>query len=162
VTEIGDEELAIDALKWAGLLFEEARVAVFAMWEIELDGTKPILRLATAFFPTFGKTLAARSFRAPQRGRRPPVFVGRALRNPFSRRVQGRGYEPAHGSRLLFASNPWQSVLIHQDFVHDWLPWIHVTMGALAPYFEFISTVLWSAVWLNTKPIPAAALSKPL
>jgi hypothetical protein len=50
-------------------------------------------------------------------------------------------------------------VLIHQDFVHEWLPWIHVTMGALAPYFEFIGTVTWSAVWLNTKPIPAAALN---
>lgn len=50
-------------------------------------------------------------------------------------------------------------MLIHQDFVHDWLPWIHVTMGALAPYFEFIGTVPWSAVWLNTKPIPSAALN---
>jgi hypothetical protein len=58
-------------------------------------------------------------------------------------------------SRLI----PGQSVLIHQDFVHDWLPWIHVTMGALAPYFEFIGTVTWSAVWLNTKPIPAVALN---
>ena len=38
VAEIGDEELAIDALKRAGLLFKEARVAVFA-WDIELDGT---------------------------------------------------------------------------------------------------------------------------
>jgi hypothetical protein len=53
---------------------------------------------------------------------------------------------------------PGRSVLIHQDFVHEWLPWIHVTMGALAPYFKFIGTVAWSGVWLNTKPIPAAIL----
>jgi len=38
VTEVRDEELAIGALKRAGLLFEEARVTIFAMWDIEFDG----------------------------------------------------------------------------------------------------------------------------
>jgi hypothetical protein len=49
---------------------------------------------------------------------------------------------------------PGKSLLIHQDFIHPWLPWIHVTMGWLADYFEFIGTSLFgSAVWLNSRQI---------
>jgi len=49
---------------------------------------------------------------------------------------------------------PGRSVLIHQDFIHPWLPWIHVTMGFFADYFEFIGISRFSsAIWLNTRPI---------
>jgi hypothetical protein len=52
---------------------------------------------------------------------------------------------------------PGHSVLIQQDFVHELLPWLHVTMGLLKPYFRFLGVVgeSPSAVWLNTRKIPS-------
>ncbi len=52
---------------------------------------------------------------------------------------------------------PGHSVLIQQDFVHEWLPWLHVTMGLLKPYFRVLGVVgeSPSAVWLNTRKIPS-------
>jgi len=52
---------------------------------------------------------------------------------------------------------PGHSVLIQQDFVHEWLPWIHVAMGFFEPYFQFLGVVgeSPSAVWLNTRKIPS-------
>ncbi len=51
---------------------------------------------------------------------------------------------------------PGHSVLIQQDFVHEMLPWIHVTMGVFKPYFRFLGIVgdSPSGVWLNTRKIP--------
>ena len=51
---------------------------------------------------------------------------------------------------------PGHSVLLQQDFIHEWLPWIHVTMGLFEPYFQFLGVVGESptAVWLNTRKIP--------
>jgi hypothetical protein len=51
---------------------------------------------------------------------------------------------------------PGHSVLIQQDFIHEWLPWLHVTMGLFKPYFQFLGVVPGSpsAVWLNTRRIP--------
>jgi hypothetical protein len=60
VAEIGDEELAIGALKQAGLLFEEARVAVFAMWDIELDSTPRRRRQVGDFGEQLGRAPAQR------------------------------------------------------------------------------------------------------
>jgi len=49
------------------------------------------------------------------------------------------------------------SVLIHQDFIHEYLPWIHITMGLFEPFFQFIGVIgeSPSAVWLNTRTIPS-------
>ncbi len=49
---------------------------------------------------------------------------------------------------------PGRSVIVHQDFFFEWLPWIHVTMGHLAPYVEFLGGVSNSAVYLLKEPIP--------
>lgn len=44
-------------------------------------------------------------------------------------------------------------ILIQQDFVHEWLPWIHVYMGLLDDYFEHIGTYGSSTVYRLVKPI---------
>jgi len=50
---------------------------------------------------------------------------------------------------------PGHSVLIQQDFIHEWLPWLHVTMGLFQRYFQFLGVIPESpsAVWLNTRKI---------
>ena len=54
---------------------------------------------------------------------------------------------------------PGRSLLIHQDYIHPCLPYIKVTMGYLAEYFEYIgSTRINSAVWLLKKEIPQEIL----
>ena len=52
---------------------------------------------------------------------------------------------------------PGVSVVIHQDFVHESLPWIHVSMGLLSDYFDFVGVTGEfgpSAVYLCTKQLP--------
>ena len=49
VTEVSNEELAVDALKWTRLLLVEARIAVLAMGDIELDGAPGRRRQAGDF-----------------------------------------------------------------------------------------------------------------
>jgi hypothetical protein len=51
---------------------------------------------------------------------------------------------------------PRHSIVIQQDYLHEWLPWLHVTMGLFKPYFQFLGIVPGSpsAVWLNTRRIP--------
>lgn len=52
---------------------------------------------------------------------------------------------------------PGLSVVIHQDFVHESLPWIHVSMGMLSEYFDYVGVVGDfgpSAVYLCRKPLP--------
>jgi hypothetical protein len=58
-------------------------------------------------------------------------------------------------SRLI----PGRSVVIQQDFVHEWLPWLPITMGLFEPYFQFLGVIgeSPSAVWLNTRAIPDLA-----
>jgi hypothetical protein len=36
---------------------------------------------------------------------------------------------------------PGRSVVVQQDYVHEWLPWIHITMELLGDYFERVATV---------------------
>lgn len=60
-----------------------------------------------------------------------------------------------HVMREFFPSLvPQQSVLIHQDYVNEWLPWIHIGMELLADAFEFID---WaphgSAIFVPTRVI---------
>ncbi len=55
---------------------------------------------------------------------------------------------------------PGRTALVQQDYVHEWLPWIHVTMEILADCFEYQGWMPHAtAVFLNTKPIPAATLA---
>ena len=49
VTEVGNEELAEDALKWTRLLLVEARIAVLALGDVELDGAPGRRRQAGNF-----------------------------------------------------------------------------------------------------------------
>lgn len=52
-----------------------------------------------------------------------------------------------------------EGVLIQQDYVHEWCPWLHVLMELLSDYLEFrtvvggISTVFWCR-----RAVPASAL----
>ena len=60
-----------------------------------------------------------------------------------------------HVSREFFPSLvPHASVLIQQDYVHEWLPWIHIEMELLGDAFEFID---WepqgSAIFVPTRAI---------
>jgi tetratricopeptide (TPR) repeat protein len=56
-----------------------------------------------------------------------------------------------------------ESVVIHQDYHHPWLPHIHVTMEYLAEYFELvIPRVNDSAVFHYRKAIPAEVLMRAI
>ncbi len=59
-------------------------------------------------------------------------------------------------SRLI----PEKSVVIHQDYIHPWNPYIHATMGYLEEYFEPVGAVWFnSMVYLLKKEIPKEALA---
>ena len=54
---------------------------------------------------------------------------------------------------------PGRTMLIQQDFVGEFCPWVHVTMGMLDPYVELLDLFEWgSAVYLIRDPIPQAIL----
>ena len=64
-----------------------------------------------------------------------------------------------HAMTQLFSRGiPGKSIVIHQDFVHEWLPWIRVTMGYLHEYFEPIGNLMYSFVFLLKKEIPKEVL----
>ncbi len=60
-----------------------------------------------------------------------------------------------HVTREFFpALIPGHSVVIQQDLVHEWLPYLHITMGLFADSFELIDSVPFcSAVYLNTRAV---------
>jgi len=95
VTEVRDEELAIGALKRAGLLFEEARVTIFAMWDIEFDGAPSRSRQVCDFAEQFG--------RAPAQGDEGDTFFIK----PVEPRVGGElGIEDEVRGRLAMLALP--------------------------------------------------------
>jgi len=56
---------------------------------------------------------------------------------------------------------PGHTVVLHQDWIHEYLPWIHWSMGFLDEYFEYIASVDHSTVaFLYTKRIPMAILEE--
>jgi hypothetical protein len=51
-----------------------------------------------------------------------------------------------HVSREFFpALIPGQSVVIQQDYVHEWTPWLHITMELLGDAFTFVGSVPYCA-----------------
>ena len=58
---------------------------------------------------------------------------------------------------------PGKSVLVQQDYVHEWHPWLPVTMEYLAPYFEYIGHVEYSStVYFLKRPMPSTVLRKSI
>lgn len=57
-------------------------------------------------------------------------------------------------SRLI----PGRSVVVHQDYFFEELPWIKTHQEALADYFDFVGEIGSSAVFLCRKEIPRAVL----
>jgi hypothetical protein len=54
---------------------------------------------------------------------------------------------------------PGRSIVIQQDYVHEWLPWIQITMEYFKEYFEVLDYFYGgSAVFLLEKEIPVAAI----
>jgi predicted O-methyltransferase YrrM len=54
---------------------------------------------------------------------------------------------------------PGRGVVIQQDLIHEWLPYLTITMGLFEDSFELIGTVPWcSAVYLLRRAIPASAI----
>jgi tetratricopeptide (TPR) repeat protein len=61
----------------------------------------------------------------------------------------------AHVSRQFYpALIGGGSTLIHQDFFHDRLPWIRVTMGYLADYFQWEGQVASSSLYSSVRAVP--------
>lgn len=59
-------------------------------------------------------------------------------------------------SRLI----PGKSIIIQQDYIHPWNPYIHASMGFLDEYFEAVGPVLFSTmVYLLKKAIPEDLLA---
>ena len=58
---------------------------------------------------------------------------------------------------------PGRSVVIQQDLVFEWCPWLAVTMEYLADYFEYIAFVEYNTtVYLHTRSIPTDILQVKL
>jgi hypothetical protein len=57
---------------------------------------------------------------------------------------------------------PGLGILVQQDFVHEFCPWIAVTMGRLEPYFELVGVRSSSAVYRCTRPLPAEVTTEPV
>jgi len=55
-----------------------------------------------------------------------------------------------------------RSIIVHQDFVRVWNPWIPVTMAYLAEYFEVLAEEESSRIYRLVKPIPEEVLQKDL
>ena len=56
---------------------------------------------------------------------------------------------------------PGRSLVIHQDYHHPYLPWIHITMELLSEYFEIVDEMIDDSIlFLNTVPIPASAIDR--
>ena len=53
---------------------------------------------------------------------------------------------------------PGHSIVVHQDFVRVWNPWIPVSMAALKDYFEVLTEEESSRVYRCVKAIPETAL----
>lgn len=64
-----------------------------------------------------------------------------------------RAFQRFH-SRLI----PGRSLVIHQDYFFEELPWIKTHQEALADYFEFVGEIASSAIFLCRKEIPQAVL----
>jgi hypothetical protein len=55
---------------------------------------------------------------------------------------------------------PGRSVVIQQDYVHEFTPWIHITMEYLADFFEYLDfTDSCSTVYVLKKPLPKSLTS---
>jgi hypothetical protein len=48
---------------------------------------------------------------------------------------------------------PGRSIVIQQDYFHDWLPWLHMTMGRLSEHFRYLGSAGGSAFFLCEKSI---------
>jgi hypothetical protein len=56
---------------------------------------------------------------------------------------------------------PGVSVVVHQDYHHPHLPWIHISMESLSAYFEIVAEMVdHSIVFCLREPLPPAALNK--
>jgi hypothetical protein len=55
---------------------------------------------------------------------------------------------------------PGRSVVIQQDYIHEWCPWIHVTMELFAPYFDYVDFTQFSSVVYFLKRRIPKSLSK--
>lgn len=56
---------------------------------------------------------------------------------------------------------PGIATIIQQDYFHEWLPWIHVTMEALSDHFKLTTVVpINSAIFSVSRAIPAGLVSR--
>lgn len=55
---------------------------------------------------------------------------------------------------------PGRGVIVHQDYVHEWCPWIPITMEYLREYVECIDIAMTSAIFLVRKQIPLRAVEQ--
>lgn len=55
---------------------------------------------------------------------------------------------------------PGRSLVVHQDYFFEELPWIKTHQEALAAYFEFVGEIGSSAVFLCTKEIPQTVVDE--
>jgi hypothetical protein len=57
---------------------------------------------------------------------------------------------------------PGRSIVVQQDYFHDWLPWLHMTMGRFSEHFRYLGAAGGSAFFRCEKSISdAEAASDP-
>ena len=58
---------------------------------------------------------------------------------------------------------PGRSIVVQQDYVHEWCPWLHVTMEKLADYFQCLGFVEHNTmVYRLEREIPQTLLDTPI
>jgi predicted O-methyltransferase YrrM len=69
-----------------------------------------------------------------------------------------------HISREFFpALIPGRSVLIQQDYIHEWTPWLHITMELLGDAFTFAGTLPYaSAIFVPQRSLNVDEIPKDL
>jgi hypothetical protein len=69
-----------------------------------------------------------------------------------------------HVSRMFFPSLiPGQSVVIQQDYCHEWTPWLLITMELLSDAFVYCESVPFaSAIFVPRRPIALTEIPKSL
>jgi hypothetical protein len=96
------------------------------------------------------------------------LYIGDILEQEYPEKIEIMFLDVCKTDKVNFAMQklfsrliPGKSILIQEDYIHGWHPYIKLTMGYLAAgeYFEFLGCVSPSLVWLLKKPIPPDVLA---
>lgn len=121
----------------------------------------PQIRAGDSFRPAFDELLGdlARETRVHEGDISAQRWSGGPIEILFLDVLKTTGINDAVLPQFMPSLVGGRSVLIQQDYVHGFLPWIHVTMELLADSVEHVADVAASRVYAVTRDIPAERLA---